>query len=199
MNTHDLTRHYDQLTAQERFALLLAAEARGDQREFRQLMDTAPRKNYSVPHHAPLVDVFLDVSKMFFMKLLEAASCYLDSFPLPDRKRRKDADPLAGWHEVMLLGYLFRTSLEGWRLFCAELQIDPEFMWESWPGYTTAPSAFPDRIRRQGFLAPPMCRKARSATSPVDRSVSTRRWTLTTLRGSSSQSPRRRALRRSCE
>jgi len=141
MNTAVLTRQYDKLTAQERLALLLAAEARGDRHEFNRLMETAPRKNYSVPHHAPLLDTFLDLSKLHFMQLLDTAACYFDAFEQPGRKRGRGADPLEGWDMVLLLGYLFRTYLEGWRQFCAELNIDPEFMWNSWPGYETIKAA----------------------------------------------------------
>jgi hypothetical protein len=141
MNSHDLTRHYVQLTAQERFSLLLAAETRDDRQELRRLLDTAPRTPYSVPHHAPLLDAFLDLDKMHFMQLLETAACYLEAFPPPERKRRKGAGPLEDWSEVMLLGYLFRTYLEAWHLFCEELQVDPEFMWKAWPGYATVKRA----------------------------------------------------------
>jgi len=141
MNTNDLARQYDKLSARERLALLLAAEARGDRHEFNRLMETAPRKNYSVPHHAPLLDTFLDVSKLHFMQLLDTAAGYFDAFEPIGRKRGKDADPLEGWDIVLLLGYLFRTYLEGWRRFCTELNIDPEFMWNSWPGYQTVKAA----------------------------------------------------------
>jgi hypothetical protein len=161
MNSHELARHYDQITAQERFSLLLAAETRGDQEEFHRLMETAPRKNYSVPHHAPLVDAFFDLSKMHFMQLLETAACYLDAFPPPVRRRRKDAEPLDGWSEAMLLGYLFRTYWEAWRLFCAELQVEPEFMWTSWPGYATVKGAerISGRNPETGFRGPAYTRE----------------------------------------
>lgn len=141
MNTNGLARQYDKLSARERLALLLAAEARGDRPEFNRLMATAPRKNVSVPHHAPLFDSFLFVNKLHFMQLLETAASYFEAFGNLPRKRGKGADPLAGWPEVLLLGYLFRTYLEGWRQFCAELHVDPEFMWQSWPGYRMVKAA----------------------------------------------------------
>ncbi len=141
MNTQNLARNYDQFTALERFALLLSAEGRGDEQELQRLLATAPRKNYSVPHHAPLLDAFLELSKLHFMQLLETAARYLDSFPPPERRQRKGTNPLDDWDVPMLPGYLFRTYLEGWRLFCTELQVDPEFQWQFWPGYPTVKRA----------------------------------------------------------
>ncbi len=134
MNTNALARQYDKLTPEERFALALAAAERNDNTELDRLLHSAPRSRFSAYHHAPLLDSFLFLSKMHFMELLAVAASYFEAFGMIGQKRKKDAGPADGWDMVLLLGYLFRTRMAGWRQFCAELNVPAEFMWPSYPG-----------------------------------------------------------------
>src|SRR5260370_1216650 len=44
----------------------------------------------------------------------------------------------------MLLGYLYQTYVKGWHKFCADLHVDPEYLWKLRPGFNTIKRA--DRI-----------------------------------------------------
>jgi hypothetical protein len=73
MNTLNLARQYDQLTARERFALLLAAAAREDEFELSRLLLSAPRKHYAISDHHGLVQSFGWLSDYHFTALLDLA------------------------------------------------------------------------------------------------------------------------------
>jgi hypothetical protein len=136
MNDRVLTRHYDKLTAHERFALILAAAARGDEAERARLLDSAPRSAYRLPHHWGVTESFLLLSKLHFMKLLELAADYLESFATAvATKTKRGTDCVDPWTEVLLCGYLFRTYLDGWQRFCGELNVVPQALWEGLPGF----------------------------------------------------------------
>lgn len=135
MNTNHLARAYDQLTPQERLALVLAASARGDDVEQDRLMQSAPRFALTAPHHFGLIESFLMLSKLQFMELLDLAGTYLGAFGAIGAKRKQERE--AAWEEVMLLGYYFQTYLAGWRQFCAAMHFEPEVMWNTYPGYRT--------------------------------------------------------------
>jgi hypothetical protein len=139
MNTNHLARAYDQLTPQERLALVLAASARRDDVELDRLMTSAPRFGLTAPHHFGLTEAFLLLSMLQFMELLEMAGAYLAAFEATGNKRKQERE--AAWEQVMLLGYYFQTYLAGWRQFCTEMNFEPEVMWETYPGYRTIQAA----------------------------------------------------------
>ena len=142
MNTASLVGLYGKLTPEERFPLLLAAMTRGDEPERARLLHSAPRIHYSAPHHYRVGAAFFDLSKLHFMKLLEFAAEYLEDFAVAaTAKSKRGADPLKHWQTVMMSGYLFRTYWEGWRQFCAALQLAPEVLWEKLPGFATVKRA----------------------------------------------------------
>ena len=49
MNTNNLNKLYDRLTARERLTLLISASVRGDPVERQRLLDSAPSKPYAIP------------------------------------------------------------------------------------------------------------------------------------------------------
>src|SRR5262245_15601287 len=135
MNTQGLARQYDKLTPRERFALLVAAAARGDEFERSRLILSGPQKNYRVSDHFGLVMSFSWLSDYHFTELLDLAGCYFEAFAELRGSRKKDDEE--AWDNVMLLGYLFQTSLRGWHKFCADLNVDPEYLWQGRPGLRT--------------------------------------------------------------
>jgi hypothetical protein len=75
-----LARHYDRLTPEERFRLIVAAGARGDKAEQERLVRAGQRLTLSVQDHAPYAHAFNELAWLVFMELLEEAAHYVDLF-----------------------------------------------------------------------------------------------------------------------
>jgi hypothetical protein len=142
VNTKHLANHYDTLTARERIALLLAANVRGDKAEAERLLKSAPRECWRVPHHQTVAEALCDLSLLHLARLLEAVAVFwkTDSlYETNDRDTKKG--PERDNRELRLLASLRNLATrmialhDGWRLFCAELHIDPEVTIRDLPGY----------------------------------------------------------------
>jgi hypothetical protein len=79
MNAKALARHYDRLTPEERFRLLLAAGARGDRAEQDRLVRAARTATYSTSDHAPFARAFEEVVTLTYIELVEEAARYRDA------------------------------------------------------------------------------------------------------------------------
>jgi hypothetical protein len=93
MKADVLARHYDRLTPEERFRLILAAGARGDEVERDRLVRAGRRITLSVQDHAPYAHAFEELARMLFLDLLEEAAQYVDLFA------RADAEGVFGAEE----------------------------------------------------------------------------------------------------
>jgi hypothetical protein len=155
MNTNGLAKQYDKLTPLERLPLIMAAAARGDEAERNRLVQSAPQSCYSMPDYWGAAETFRYLSDFHFMKLLDFAAAYFDCFAAAP-KPKKSADPLDGWAEAMLCGYLFQTYLTGWHKFCAEINMAPELLWKLLPGFETIKRADELSAHRPGKW-PPGC------------------------------------------
>jgi hypothetical protein len=80
MNASAVAKHYDSLTPEERFALILAAVARGDEAEWQRLASAASRVTFSMPDHAPMADAFMHLAFLFYLDLLEEVARYDECF-----------------------------------------------------------------------------------------------------------------------
>jgi hypothetical protein len=80
MNASAVARHYGSLTAEERFRLILAAGARGDEAEQDRLVNTGERITLSMPEHSPYAHAFDELAMLIFIELLEEAARYLEDF-----------------------------------------------------------------------------------------------------------------------
>jgi hypothetical protein len=78
MNASTVARHYDRLTAEERFRLIVAASDRGDEAERHRLVGAGQRICLSMPDHAPYAQAFDELARLVFIELLEEAAQYLD-------------------------------------------------------------------------------------------------------------------------
>jgi hypothetical protein len=76
MNANAVAKHYGSLTPEERFALILAAVARGDETERQRLASAAGRVTFSMPDHAPMADAFMHLAFLFYLELLEEVARY---------------------------------------------------------------------------------------------------------------------------
>jgi hypothetical protein len=88
-DTKALARHYDHLTPEERFRLILAAGSRGDEAERDRLVNSGGRIALSMQDHAPYAHAFDELAFLIFIELLEEAARYLEAFAHAD-----DADEI---------------------------------------------------------------------------------------------------------
>ena len=79
MNTKSLANHYAQLTPDELFRLIMAANSRGDPAERDRLAEAGQRITLSMPAHSPYARAFGELSFMTYIELLDEAAEYLDS------------------------------------------------------------------------------------------------------------------------
>jgi hypothetical protein len=82
VNAEAVAKHYDQLTPEERFRLILAAGARGDEAEQDRLRTAGQRIKLSMPEHAPYAHAFGELAELTFIELVEDAARYLDAMAL---------------------------------------------------------------------------------------------------------------------
>jgi hypothetical protein len=83
-DTKALVRHYDNLTPEERFRLILAAGARGDEAEQDRLRSASERITLSMQDHAPYAHAFEELAFLVFIELLEEAAQYFEAFARAD-------------------------------------------------------------------------------------------------------------------
>jgi hypothetical protein len=139
VNTNSLAKHYETLTPWERLPLILAASARGDERERCRLAMSAPRMGYRVQDYFGLAQAFLEVSTLHLLELLDLAALYFQAFGLAGGAKGKAGERLLD--VALLYGFVFNVTLAGWRLFCAEYSLEPELCWSCLPGYETVQRA----------------------------------------------------------
>jgi hypothetical protein len=150
MNANAVARHYDRLTAEERFRLILAAGARGDEAEATRLLNSAGTATFSTADHAPFARAFDELATLVFLELLEEAARYHDALTRADEtldlfggdeaeggsaagegQDAKAAGPAEGeagvrplWQRSLDLalaaGFLLRTKAKGWKVFCEQ-------------------------------------------------------------------------------
>jgi hypothetical protein len=92
MNANAVARHYGRLTAEERFKLIVAAAARGDDAERERLLNAGRRITLAMPDHAPFADAFGELSLLIFIELLADAADYLEVFRWAD-DAQAEAEP----------------------------------------------------------------------------------------------------------
>jgi hypothetical protein len=159
MNTKALSNSYSTLTPNERLPLIHAAQARGDEVEVDRLVRSAPRVAYLLSNHIGLADAFETVSLLHLIDLLATATDYLQAY------RVADTDDVDLAHQMLecslMLGYMFKVKLAGWRLFCQEHGFDSDTCWKQMPGY--------DTVCRTEVLAKHAALSVEEATAFVER------------------------------
>lgn len=140
MSTIDQVKKlYTELTAPERFALIYAADMRGDHAEADALVAAAPKVTIEYPHTLGITRGFLDLADHHAIQQLGAACTFwvLGSFDDDDpNKNAVTVDTDNGVIEVnaitarILAARRFIEGLEAFRAVCAEYKIDPEPMRE---------------------------------------------------------------------
>jgi hypothetical protein len=130
MNISTIRKNYDKLTAKERFAAIMAAVARGDGQEQKALVQSAPRKQWSIATTYGLSEAFRFLSMWHVMNQLGYAATYLYLLGVGDEFGDKSfnfCDTLARLERRILEGR------EAWHAICQEYGIDSETMLKNFP------------------------------------------------------------------
>ena len=158
MTAKTLANHYAQLSAEERFRLIVAAGDRGDEVERERLMNASKRITLTMPDHAPMSDAFDELAELVFMELVEEAARYDNAFEhwgdhemmdfIDGKKGRKAPVRKNGRTEressidlCLAHGFILRTKAAGWKLFCERRGLSYFGIWQYLPGF--------DRLQRR--------------------------------------------------
>lgn len=90
MNTNCMAKHYSQLTADERFRLILAAVSRGDDAEKNRLMNGGQQIQQTILDTVPYVHAFMDLQNSTYIELL-AVTAHAESPQLRRSSKNSDA------------------------------------------------------------------------------------------------------------
>jgi hypothetical protein len=130
VNANVLTRHYARLTPAERFRLILAAGARGDETEQNRLCRSGQLLTLNVPDYLPWAYAFDELAGMVFLEILEEAAKHHDAFD-----RWCDTDSARMFDLYLAQGFILKVKLAGWQLFCERLGISAFAAWQRFPGF----------------------------------------------------------------
>jgi hypothetical protein len=153
MNKNPTAALYRYLTALERFRLVAAAEARGDVAESQRLCQTAPRLALTAMDFVPFEKAFDELAVLVYCEALAAAADYLEVLRSADdaewcgapeddageravEMRPADTRRATRLRRLALaLGFELKSQVEGWKQFCARLNLAPFETWDQLPGY----------------------------------------------------------------
>lgn len=131
MNITNLQKHYGKLTIDERFKLLNAAQSRGDDADRAALIQSAPRKVWSIPNTAGLSDAF-DMASMFHViTMLGLEANYYFLLSIGDDTASEFESALKKRGDVSLMDCMYKIqhdillTCEAWRVVCSEYGVDP--------------------------------------------------------------------------
>ena len=129
MDLKTIQKNYDKLTANERFSLVFAAVARGDDRDRAALIESSPTKTWKVPITYGLRDAFEFISNFHVnMQLGYAATFWYMLFIEDDITVKFNG---LGFNDAMiLLRRRIITGRDAWRAVCAAYGVDPDKMLE---------------------------------------------------------------------
>jgi hypothetical protein len=141
MNTTNLVRQYGALTPWERLPLIVAAAGRGDEVEENRLAQTAPRVDFRIANCWSLVQGLDLLARHYLLVQLDNAVIYwrvmnlLDKEPLFGQTRKAKQREERLWRALETLAYRIVVQADGWKLFCRQLQIDPDVPLKDLPGH----------------------------------------------------------------
>jgi hypothetical protein len=124
MTDTGLTKLYSQLLRHERLPLMLAAQARGDQREQQRLAASAPLRVWRVPDYV-IGDLAANVLALVYVG--EQLDCAANYWHALWRLEDPDDPDSAAWRLAAdVSAYVFARNAEAWRSFWQELHIDAD-------------------------------------------------------------------------
>jgi hypothetical protein len=151
MNTKTLANHYSQLSAEERFRLIVAADDRGDEAEKDRLANASKRITYSSMDYSPFTHALQELAILVLLELLDEAARYDDAserwsdHEMMDFIDGKKGTPATAKKEhrtskdrsydlYLAQGFMLQTKAAGWKLFCERMGISLVGLWQHLPG-----------------------------------------------------------------
>ena len=179
MNISAITKHYDKLTINERFALMQAAIYRGDDADRDALARTAPRKRWDMPNTTGLIDAFDTAAAWHVMGVMTMQMEFyyllsLDNEDVVIRLVNKDKQPLDIDEVMTKLIHSILVTCEAWRRVCSDYGVDPVRILEGLPGSDTI-DLFEATIQAAAQIRP-------VDLSDLDKYVTDMRTVIETLR-----------------
>ncbi len=141
MTTLDqIKKQYNKLTQRERFALMVKAQARGNDIEYRELIRSAPRKHWSMPDTNGLSEGFHFLTMFHVMAMLNNIAVFYFLVMAWDDDQK----------EIMIEGkaytiadvYMFQHrnmigDRDAFRAVCQEYNLDPDELLKDYPYMAT--------------------------------------------------------------
>jgi hypothetical protein len=100
MTAKTLANHYSQLSAEERFRLIVAAADRGDEAERERLQNASKRITFSNVDYSPFAQAIQELAILIFLELLEEAATRRTSwhrFSISFWRIRSISSPAGSW------------------------------------------------------------------------------------------------------
>jgi hypothetical protein len=135
MNTNRLQKHYDKLTAKERYAALIAAKGRGDSQEYDALVKSCPRKTWRVAVTIGIAEAFDSLAMFHVLMQLGYAASFYYLLANDDISEIKAAagETVTAQDAMTLTQQRILEGREAWRAICKEHGLDPDQMLEHLP------------------------------------------------------------------
>lgn len=137
-----LKKHYSKLTAPERYALMVAAGARGDKAERQALSDSAPKVTFEFPHCQGLAEGFDFLTSWHMIQQLGNAGVFWMLITLQSEAEAtaENIATLEGkqytyFDAQTLAARRFMEGLEAFRAVCQEYNVDAQTLEGVYPGY----------------------------------------------------------------
>jgi hypothetical protein len=155
MKLDSLAKQYDRLTVEERFVLTVQAIGRADGAELDRLTAVAARKRVSTVDTYAHLESWLSVMFLSFLELVDRAAflnesitCWRDQMRDEDLRwqqgatEKNNGEPLSTrlGPAVFAAGYLLKTRMAGWELWCKRRKLPALAFFQELPGY--------DRLQR---------------------------------------------------
>jgi hypothetical protein len=133
MNTRTLSKNYAYLTPEERVPLLIAAMGRGDDLEVDRLLQTSKKETWTRGSHGGYAHAVLELTSLHREQLLDLAAVFHHAMVLiqmearwrgESRKKLADAESDLFRKDARLVAHQFVAMVDGWQLFCQEMNFD---------------------------------------------------------------------------
>jgi hypothetical protein len=135
ISTKQLTKHYDKLTARERFSLIVAAGVRGDEAERERLARSAPKQTFSVPNHRGYAEGFADVGNLYVALQLETGIWMWRVLAVIDTGKKENPRLQQC---LAMFANRFLVLKRAWHLLCEEYGVDGDAVLSVHPTWNTA-------------------------------------------------------------
>jgi hypothetical protein len=127
----------EHLSAEERLALMLAANARGDAAEVRRIVARSPAADCRLPDLYPLGAAWLPLAYGRLVRVLDLVVTAVAAQGLANNAHATPAVRTNAARDAKVFRRLIRVEVRAWVLFGRERGMDALGLWRDQPGYAT--------------------------------------------------------------